>query len=218
RGTAVVPPTLPVAPTSVPPTPTPAPTLAPLPEILADGFDQPDSGFPPQPEGREGSGYQNGEYAIVVPDPEGLVIAERAGSESIGGDLAIEVDARAAGPAAGGSYGLVLRRQSTAGAFNQYFVLIDPNAGTVRLIRWSGTARLELIPPTLHEAIARGEAPNHLAVNVRGGQFTIQINGAQVAQATDPAPLGPGRIALRADAGAGPITVRFDNLKVRPPR
>jgi hypothetical protein len=212
-----VPTSIPVAPTPTATPPAPIVVAPPLPAVLTDEFVNHASGFPLQPEGQEGAGYRdNGEYAIVVPEPEGFVIAELAGSEF--GDLAIEVDARAVGPTAGGSYGLVFHRREQNGSIEQYFLLLDPEAGTVRLVRWSGTDRTELIPATPSPAIAQGEATNRLAVNARGGQMTVQVNGVTVAQATDPGGPRRGLVALRADAGAAPLTVLFDNFVIRPAR
>lgn len=200
------------SPTVVPPTPT-----APLPAaVRQDNFSDPASGFPPQVEGREGSGYQNGEYAIIVPEPDGVAIADLAGQTY--GDLIVQVDARAAGPSAGGSYGLVLRRQVRGGTIEQYFVLLDPEAGTLRLARWNGVESRDLAPPAAHPAIKRGEETNRLMVIADGGRLTVLVNGAQVAQASDPGNLLEGAIGLRADAGTAPFQARFSNLKIHPVR
>lgn len=211
-----VPATLPVAPTSTPQLPTPVPTLPPLPPVLEDSFFDQASGFPLRADGREGSGYQNGEYVILVPEPDGYTIADLAGREF--GDLALEVDARTVGPSLGGGYGLAFHRQIRGGSIDQYFALLDPEAGTVRLVRWSGNERAELVPPTPHPAIARGEETNRLVVIVKGTQVTIQVNGVQVAQIVDLAGPSAGLIALRADAGTGPIEVHFGHLTIRPAR
>ncbi len=200
------------SPTVVPPTPT-----APLPAaVRQDNFTDPASGFPPQVEGREGSGYQNGEYTIIVPEPDGVAIADLAGQTY--GDLIVQVDARAVGPPAGGSYGLVLRRQVRGGTIEQYFVLLDPEAGTLRLARWNGVESRDLAPPAAHPAIKRGEETNRLMVIADGGRLTVLVNGAQVAQASDPGNLLEGAIGLRADAGTAPFQARFSNLKIHPVR
>lgn len=212
-----VPVVIPVAPTSAPATVPPISTMPPLPPVYEDTFFNAASGFPTQLEGQEGSGYQNGEYAIIVPNPDGLVVAELGGKEPFG-DLVLEVDARVVGPSAGGSYGLVFHRQFSGNSYQQYFVLIDPEAGTVRLVKWIGTERTDLVPPTPHEAIKKGEATNRLVIVAKGGQFTILVNGTQVAQANDTSGPPNGTIALRADAGSGPIQVRFGNLVIRPAR
>lgn len=215
-----IPNSIPVAPVIPTATLTPVPTVPPLPPVITDPFDNHASGFPTVPGGREGSGYQNGEYVLVVPDPDAFEIAELGGCPINGnctfGDFQAEVEAWAVGPTAGGSYGLVFHRQF-ANAYIQYFVLINPETGEFRLIRWVDTERFEVVKPTAHPAIARGEGKNRLVVATKGTLITIQINGVEVARVNDPGPT-IGAVGLRADAGAGPITVRFDNFIIRPVR
>ena len=120
----------------------------------------------------------------------------------------------------GGSYGLVFHRQFT-GAYNQYFVLINPEAGTIRLVRFTDPDRVELIKETPVPAINKGNAKNHLAVTIRGStasmSITISINGVSLPPVTDAGPIA-GLVALRADAGTGPIEAHFDNFVIRPAR
>lgn len=218
-----VPPVIPVAPTIAQLTPTPVPTLPPLPPVFNDSFGDPNTGFPREPGGNPESGYQAGEYILRVPEPDGFEIAELTGCvlpgvpDCIFGDMVLEVDVRVVGTAAGGSYGLVFHRQF-AGAYVQYFVLIDPEGGTVRLVRWNDSDRVELIPPTPIVQIAKGEGPNHLTIAVKGRTITVGVNGANLPTVTDP--IGPafGVVAMRADSGAAPIEVHFDNLIIRPIR
>ena len=128
--------------------------------MITDTFGDPNTGFPREPGGIVEAGYQRGEYILRVPQPDGFEIADLVGcprsTGCIFGDMVLEVDVWAVGPTAGGSYGLVFHRQF-AGAYYQYFVLIDPEAGTVRLVRWNDTDRVEVIPPTPLPAIAKGE-------------------------------------------------------------
>lgn len=209
---------IPIAPTIAPITATIAPTLPPLPPVISDTFDDHASGFPPEPEAGEGSGYQNGQYVLTVPDPDGFAIAELGGCPINGnctfGDFQAEVDLHAVGPAAGGSYGLVFHRQF-ANSYTQYFVLINPESGEFRLVRWVDTERFEVVKPTPSAAIVRGEGVNHLVLITKGTLITIRINGVEVARVNDPGPI-IGVIGLRADAGTGPLTVVFDNFVVRP--
>lgn len=215
-----IPNSIPVAPTIAAFTPTPEPTLPPMEPVIIDPFDNHSSGFPPEPGGLEGAGYQNGEYALIVPDPDGFEIAELGGCPINGnctfGDFQVEVDVWAVGPTAGGSYGLVFHRQF-ANSYTQYFVLIDPEAGTLRLVRWVDTERVDLIPATPYPAIAKGEGKNRLQITTKGQQITIRVNGTEVAKLNDNGP-AVGVVALRADAGTGPIAVRFDNFLIRPVR
>ena len=218
-----VPPVIPIVPTMAPRTPTPVPTLPPLNPVLTDTFGDPNTGFPREPGGFADAGYQTGEYILRVPEPDGFVIAELVGCtppgvpDCIFGDMVLEVDARAVGPTAGGSYGLVFHRQF-AGAYIQYFVLVDPEAGTVRLVRWNDTNRVELIPPTPLVQIAKGESVNHLTITTKGATITVGVNGANLPTITDPS--GPlfGIVALRADAATAPIKAHFDNFVIRPAR
>jgi len=218
-----VPATIPVAPTPAPIVPTPAPTLPPLPPVLVDTFGDPNSGFPRQPGEQEQPAYWNVEYRIFVAQPDAFTIAELAGCNIAGapgctfGDLVLEADVRAVGPSAGGSYGFVFHRQDNGDSIDEYFVLIDPETGVVRVVHWSGANGAELLPPAPQPPVARGEAPNHLAITCKGTQVTVAINGAQVAQVNDNGP-PTGVIGLRADAGAAPIEVRFDNVVIRPAR
>ena len=131
--------------------------------------------------------------------------------------MVLEVDARAVGPTAGGSYGLVFHRQF-AGAYIQYFVLVDPEGGTIRLVRWNDTNRVELIPPTPLAQILKGENVNHITITTKGATITVGVNGANLPTITDPS--GPlfGIVALRADAATAPIEVHFDNFVIRPVR
>ena len=211
--------TIPVAPTVPTVTPTPAPTVPPLPPVLVDEFGDPASGFPRNPGGQEQPAYWEGEYRIVVAQPDGLNIAEldRPPDFREFGDLVLEADIKVVGPASGGSYGFVFHRQVSGDTINQYFVLIDPDAGTIRLVFWAGAQRTELLPPTPHAAIARGNATNRLSVTCKGPLITLHVNGVQVFQVTGPGPQR-GVIGLRADAGAAPIEVHFDNVVIRPAR
>jgi serine/threonine-protein kinase len=211
---------IPIAPTIAPITNTPVPTLPPLPPVISDSFDDHASGFPPVPEGGgEGSGYQQGGYALVVPEPDNLAIGELGGCPINGnctfGDFQVEVDMRAIGPIAGGSYGLVFHRQF-ANSYTQYFVLVNPETGGVRLVRWVDTDRQELLPvEASHPAVARGEATNRLVVATRGTLITIEVNSTEIARINDPGPT-IGTVGLRADSGAGPFTALFDNFVIRP--
>lgn len=216
-----VPPVIPIAPTMAPRTPTPVPTLPPLNPVITDTFGDPNTGFPREPGGFVDAGYQTGEYILRVPQPDGFEIAELAGCtqvpDCVFGDMVLEVDARAVGPTAGGSYGLVFHRQF-AGAYTQYFVLIDPEAGTVRLVRWDDTDRVELIPPTPLAQIAKGENVNHLTITIKGVTITVGVNGANLPTVTDPSGPKFGIVALRVDAATAPIEVHFDNFVIRPVR
>lgn len=228
RFAANVPSSLPVAPTIAPVTPTPVPTLPPLAPVINDTFDNHASGFPLQPADQEGAGYQNGEYVLRVPDPDGLAIAELTSCVFLDGgtvpgcsfgDLTMDVDLWAVGPTAGGSYGLIFHRQFT-GAYNQYFVLINPEAGTIRLIRFTDPDRVEVIKETPVAAINKGNAKNHLSVTIKGSTtstITISVNGVSLPPVTDQGPIS-GLVALRADAGTGPIEAHFDNFVIRPAR
>ncbi len=217
-----IPNSIPIAPTIAPIVPTPTPTVPPLPPVISDPFDNPASGFPPAPAERPDAGYQNGVYILAAePDrDDGLAIAELGGCPINGnctfGDFQVEVDVWAVGPITGGTYGLVFHRQF-ANAYTQYFVLINPEAGTVRLARWVDTQRTDVVPETPHAAIARGEAKNHLVVSAKGTTIVIQINGAEVARVNDPGPT-IGIIGLRADAGTGLLLAHFDNFVIRPVR
>jgi len=217
-----VPPVLPIAPTIVVPTATTAPTIPPLAPIFNDTFGDPNTGFPREPGGDATAGYQNGEYILRVPDPDGFEVAELNGCVLPGvpsctfGDLLLETDIRAIGTTNGGSYGLVFHRQFS-GAYIQYFVLIDPEQGMVRLVRWVDTDRTEVITPTPIPTIAKGEGVNHLTVAVKGNTFTIGVNGTNLPTVTDVGPTS-GLVAMRADAGTGPIEVHFDNFIIRPSR
>ncbi len=218
-----VPPVIPIVPTIAPLTPTPVPTLPPLQPVFADTFGDPNTGFPREPGGFADAGYQAGEYIVRVPQPDGFEIAELTGCvlpavpDCIFGDMVLEVEARAIGPSAGGSYGLVFHRQF-AGAYVQYFVLIDPEGGTVRLVRWNDTERVELIPSAPLAQIVKGEGVNRLTIAAKGRTITVGINGATLPTVTDPGGPAFGVVALRADAGAGPIAVHFDNFLIRPIR
>ena len=218
-----VPAVIPIVPTPTPVTPTPVPTLPPLPPVFNDTFGDPNTGFPREPGGQPTAGYQTGEYILRVPQPDAFEIAELNGCvlpgvpDCIFGDMVIEVDARVIGPAAGGSYGLVFHRQFI-GAYIQYFVLIDPEAGTVRLVRWIDSERVELIPSTPLAQIAKGEAPNRLTVAVKGRTITVGVNGANLPTVSDPGGPAFGVVAMRADSGATPIEVHFDNFLIRPIR
>ncbi len=217
-----VPPVLPIAPTVAVPTATIAPTIPPLAPVFNDTFGDPNTGFPREPGGDATAGYQNGEYVLRVPDPDGFEVAELNGCVLTGapncafGDLVLEADVHAVGPTNGGSYGLVFHRQFS-GAYIQYFVLIDPEKGEVRMVRWVDTDRTEVIRPTPIPAIAKGEGVNHLTIAVKGNTFTIGVNGTNLPTVTDAGPT-TGLVALRADAGTGPIEVRFDNFIIRPSR
>jgi hypothetical protein len=217
-----VPPVLPIAPTIPVPTATIAPTIPPLPPVFNDTFGDPNTGFPREPGGDATAGYQNGEYILRVPDPDGFDVAELTGCVLPGvpncqfGDLVIEADIHAVGATNGGSYGIVFHRQFS-GAYIQYFVLIDPEQGAVRLVRWVDTDRTEVIPSTPIPTIAKGEGVNHLTIAVKGNTFTVGVNGTNLPTVTDVGPT-TGLVALRADAGTGPIEVHFDNFIIRPSR
>jgi hypothetical protein len=134
------------------------------------------------------------------------------------GDLVVEADMAAVGSSNGGSYGLVFHRQASGGSINEYFVQIDPAAGTVRLIHWDNGQHTDLLPPTPSPAVKKGGAINHLTVVCKATLISLYVNGTSVFQINDPNGPQGGTLGLRADAGTGPIEVHFDNVVIRPVR
>lgn len=205
--------TIPIAPTGRPVTPSPSPTRPPLPPVLVDEFGDPNSGFPRQPGSQANPAYWNGEYIIVVPNPNDLTVADLAGK--VYGDLVIEFDVRAVGPTNGGLYGLVFHKIENQDGIDEYFLLVDPGVGAARLVRWAGTTATELLPMTPNAAIKTGEAVNHIEVTAKANMITVVINGTRIVQVTGNGPQSGG-VGLRADAGTAQFEAHFDNFIIRP--
>ncbi|HET8631754.1 MAG TPA: family 16 glycoside hydrolase [Thermomicrobiales bacterium] len=217
--TSDVPATLPVAPTPAPVTPTPVPTAPPLPPVFTDEFNDPSTGFPRQLPGQQQPPYWQGVYIIQVAQADGYQIAELNNPKFPPfGDLSIEADMAAIGATNGGSYGLVFHRQAAGGSINEYFALINPEAGTVRLVHWDNGQHTDLLPPTPNAAVKKGGAINHLTVVCKATLITLYVNGTEVFQTNDPNGPQGGTVGLRVDAGTGPIEVHFDNVMIRPVR
>ncbi len=168
-------------------------------------------------------GLENGAYAILVKQPSLSYLSFPPISFY---PSRAEVDVRLPEgdlSADSGAYGLVCRYQKNADKY--YVAYIDPLMEQFAIFRFEGNNNtVPLTNPTLQALPGLKEAsqPNRLGLACQGSQVTLTLNGAQVAQISDPqmAQFGEGQLGLMVSTfervPTGGVTVLFDNASFWP--
>jgi hypothetical protein len=183
--------------------------LEPTPQLLIyeDDFSNRGSGWNEMSTLHGDFGYEDGEYHILVEDPDYIAAAwnSRAGPFT---DFAVEIDARlVSGPDESG-YGLTFRVQNNVDFYsfmvtgNGYYHLAKHNGEWVTLQAWTGS-----------DFISEGSSTNHLMVVCRGTQIEVYVNGYHLATVTDDS-FPDGSVGMVAYASGPDTLVAFDNIKV----
>ncbi len=182
-------------------TPSPAPT-----PIYEDDFDDPGSGWPSSDTDNFTTGYVDGEYSILVKNPNWLIWS--AISQKLT-DLILEVDGRSANAVAGG-YGLLFGVSDDG---TRYYAFRVDNSGRYRLTKRENGAWQQLRDWTDHAAIQPYPATNHLHLIHQGSEISLFVNGTLLEVISgETAQLG--RVGLLASAFGDPdAESRFDNFR-----
>ena len=182
-----------------------------------DNFSDPNSGWYTGDTATWKYGYLNGEYQILLKNPEwgGGVTPDLV----LPSDYRIEVDARQASIGAS-TYGILFGARWVGDTSETYQFLIDPASQHYLLNKRNldGSWPL-LIDWTYNSAIHQGMGTNHLRVDRIGTAIYLYINGTLVTTFYDSSFTSPGR-----DAGvkiysydSAPVDVRFDNFSATRP-
>lgn len=178
---------------------------------LHDDFSNPNSGWDISDTPESTYGYVNGEYQILVKQPEiGYMVARELAMPA---DYRMEISARLATTTIG-SYGVLFEELPTPSGWEGYVFIIHPDAGEFRLEQM--TPDIELIDWTYSSAIERDMGTNRIRVDRTGSRIEIYINGTRVVDILDGTFTGPGRdVGLAAYAyETTPADARFDDFAV----
>jgi serine/threonine protein kinase len=200
-------------PTPQPPTLTPAPTLSP--DIYAEDFGDPNSGWDVYDEEGTQAGYQDGEYRLAV-YREDYVAWGSPDVQQQFADFGVEVDARAVEGPLNNNYGLLVRYDWESRSFYWFQVSSDGYYAVDMLLDGEF---FQLLEWQSSEVINQGlDATNHLKVLCQGNQFRFSVNGTYLADVIDDT-LAVGSVGLAAGTFDEPgVVVHFDNLKVLLPQ
>ncbi|HEU5100024.1 MAG TPA: SUMF1/EgtB/PvdO family nonheme iron enzyme [Roseiflexaceae bacterium] len=209
--TAASEPTAESAPTALPPLPAPAGELA-----FEDDFSAgaqmsglvgqnlaPDLALAVEPDGF---------YSMQLsqPNQSRAVLLPRFAASDFSAQIELsDGSSDATGSAAGG---LIFRARDNE---HFYALLIDTRKGEYTLRKQDGKDNsTDLIVPTASPLIQQGDGLNQLRIDAAGSTFTLYLNGAELASASDDS-FSFGMVGtIVANADAATSTMRFDNLKL----
>jgi uncharacterized delta-60 repeat protein len=186
--------------------------------LLADGFDDPAAGIltaSSSTPDRSRSAYEDGEYVVEKVD------RTMAGSYVVFlpayvADAVLAVQARLTGEVAG-RFVLLLCRRGPSGD-DGYGLLLDPDRGRVRLLRYDG-GRGTTLAEEETAAGRRGGDPNLIELSCAGDTIAATVNGRPVVAARD-GRYREGRAAIGVGTfggTTGAAAARFDALVLRRP-
>jgi hypothetical protein len=205
RSTPTETPTPTPTPTSPPP---PTPTVPNWPVVLADDFDDPESGFAERSDEKSRLFYEDGQYVVGVILEDWAAWSARSGNVS---DFVMEVAVTA--EAEVGFAGVIFRKQ---GGSQFYIFAIRPD-GHYSLMRYAEA--VEAILDWRDSAhIGTGADTNRLRVVCVGPTITLYVNG-QYLDAVQDTTFADGEIGLIGGTWEGETQAlfRFDNLRVYAP-
>ena len=194
-------------PTPTPPPP-PTPTAPNWPVVLADDFDDPESGFSQSSDEKSRLYYEDGQYVIGAIPQDWAAWSARSGDVS---DFVMEVAVTA--EAEVGLAGVIFRKQAGA----QFYVFAIRPDGQYSLMRhaeavsaivdWRDSAHIET-----------GTETNRLRVVCVGPAITLYVNGRYLDSVQDTT-FANGEIGLIAGTWEGETHAlfKFDNLRVYAP-
>jgi hypothetical protein len=195
-------------PTSVPPTPSalpPTPTVPNWPVVLADDFDEPESGFMRSSDERSRLSYEDGQYSIGVIPENWLAWSSRSGYLL---DFVMEVAVSA--DAEVGFAGVVFHKQ---GDSRFYAFAITPD-GQYSLMK-SGQAAEAILDWRDSSHIRIGADTNRLRVVCVGATMTLYVNGHYLDTVRD-ITFTEGEVGMIVGTREGETHAlfQFDNLRV----
>ncbi|MCJ7619216.1 MAG: hypothetical protein MUP64_03240 [Anaerolineae bacterium] len=198
-------------PTPVPPTPSPlppTPTVPNWPLVLADDFDDPESGFIRTSDEKSRLFYEDGQYGIGVIPEDWVAWSSRSGYVS---DFVMEVAVSA--DAEVGFAGVVFRKQ---GDSRFYMFAITPD-GQYSLMK-SAQAAEAILDWRDSSYIRTGADTNRLRVVCVGATVTLYVNGQYLDTVRD-ITFTEGEVGMIAGTWEGETHAlfHFDNLRVYAP-
>jgi len=198
-------------PTPVPPTPTPflpTPTVPNWPVVLADDFDDPESGFVRSGDERSRLSYEDGRYTIGVVPESSIAWSSRSGSLL---DFVMEVAVSA--DAEVGFGGVVFHKQGDS----QFYTFAITPDGQHSLMT-SGEAAEPILNWQDSSHIRTGAATNLLRVVRLGATVALYVNG-QYLDSVEDATFTEGEVGVLAGTFEGETHAlfHFDNLRVYAP-
>ncbi len=204
------------------PTPTATPTITPsptpLPECNAyfDDFSNSGSGWPVGEDSVVRYGYSNGEYSLATRQG-GYIIPFQSPSDAYS-TYSVEADLRWNGTL-GNSYGLVFGIAEVGGDVEFYLVDMNTEFRQYRVVYFPPTGNGQLIVPiTSSDAIAGGNAVNHVKVTVNGNTQSIEVNDQPLVSFNTSQPGARfNGIVVSASSAVPQVDARFDNFCVTTP-
>ncbi len=180
------------------------------PPLLADTFDDPNSGLPRGEQGDTRWGYADGAYQLFIN------VANRMQTRLIGPPLTdydATIEARF-GSDNLGSYGLV----AAARGPNDYYALMIDGDQRYALTRRTPSGTQAIRDWTFSPALNAGQVVNHLRAVQRGNKIAFYANDVLLKIIQDEGdPAVKRSIGLTAASFATGTDARFDNLRVCPP-
>ncbi len=190
------------------PRPSPTPTGT---NSIFDNFSDPNSGWPQEDTVDYLSGYVDGEYRILVREPNSAGGAPCPRFRCT--DCSLEVDARYA---TNNYYAYGLTFGITDDDESAYFFLVYEE-GYYAIWTMIGGEFEPIIDYTASEHIRRGQSTNRLRVVRVGQEIRAFINGHHIITVPDDTIMGSLRVGLVAGATDLPnVDVRFDNFYAAP--
>jgi hypothetical protein len=182
--------------------------------LLQDDFSDTSSGWSETTFSEGASGYQNGEYRILVTSP--LYSVWDYPNQDFYEDVRVEVDAHRIGGPNDIEYGLLCRHSNVE---NFYFgsITVDGYFAISRRINGGEYEYVGMDSYQINNAINVGDATNHLRFDCVGSTLTLYANGVLLASVTDTA-LTTGDVGVYAGTfDTGGAEILFDNFTVYQP-
>lgn len=180
-------------------------------DSIFDDFSDPGSGWAQEDTVDYLTGYVDGEYRVLVKEPNAAGGAFCPRFECT--DCSLEVDARYA---TDNYYAYGLTFGVTHDDESGYFFLLYEE-GYYAIWEMVGGQFETIIDYTASEHIRRGQSTNHLRVVRVGQDIRTFINGYHIITVPDDTIMGSLRVGLVAGAGDLPnVDVRFDNFRAAP--
>jgi hypothetical protein len=186
----------------------PVPTVPNWPVVLADDFDDPESGFLSTSDEQSRLSYEDGQYSIGVIPERWVAWSSQSGYVS---DFVAEV--RVSAEAEVGFAGLIFRKQGDS----QFYIFAVAPDGQYTLTT-SSPAAGAILDWRDSSYIETGANPNRLRVVCVGATVSLYVNG-QCLDTVQDATFSEGEVGMIAGTRAGETHAlfHFDNLRVYAP-
>ncbi len=195
--------------TTLTPLPSPSPTADPLSGlgevIYEDGFER-DLGWEPQIFGSGGAGLLEGAYSLSARQPFSQILG--FSPAAITADAYLQVSARPILCSPDDEYGLIFRTNP----LGEYYRFTLNCQGAARLSRITTEGEFVIFTDPQPDSVFPGLLiDNVLAVRMRGKDFTLYVNGSEIARVSDGLLTSGGSgLYIRTRQG-GQTTVQFDD-------